>query len=156
MKQITLSFAPEEYRELAKLMALGTGMTMGADDYPNRELADEVNLKICTNGYVQVPESGAFSMGGGSIGDMVEPEFVISDELHYECEALEEAYKKREFLEFLSCSMADRDFYEQYGEMEPEEMVNNREFLKFIREKQTEYRQEFMFNSIDNLRLTRK
>jgi hypothetical protein len=69
---------------------------------------------------------------------------------------LEEAYKKREFLEFLSCQMADRDFEEQYGKMEAEELVKNPECVQFVLEKQTEYRQQFMFNGVDNLHVVEK
>jgi len=155
MKEITLSFTPEEYRELAKLVTLGSWFIMGADDYP-AELMEEVTLKIYTNGYVQLPGSDAFAMGGGGIGDFREAEFVVSDKLYEECEVLEDAYKKREFLEFLSCQMADRDFYEQYGKMEAEEAVKNPEFIKFMLEKQIEYRQQFMFNGVDNLRVVEK
>ena len=155
MKEITLSFTPEEYRELAKLVTLGSWFIMGADDYPV-ELMEEVKLKICTHGYVQLPGSDAFTRGGEEGEVFRDAEFAISDKLFDECEVFEEAYKKREFLEFLSCQMADRDFFEQYGKLEVEEVIKNPEFMGFLLEKQTEYRQQFMFNGVDNLRVVKK
>lgn len=155
MKEVTLSFTPEEYRELAKLVTLGSWFIMGADDYPD-ELMEDIKLKICTHGYAQLPDSDAFTRIKEESGIIREAEFVVSNKLYEECEVLEEAYKKREFLEFLSCQMADGDFEEQYGKMEAEELVKNPEFVQFVLEKQTKYRQQFMFNGVDNLRVVAK
>lgn len=154
MKQVTVSFTPEEYVELAKLLQAGLYFIWDADDYPNEELAEELMTKICTNGYVQLPESGAFEVGAGI--DLREPEFEVSEELNSECRELDEAYTKRRMLEFLSCELADRDFFERYGEMETEEIVENRDFVEFILGRQNIYRQEFLFNSVHNLVLKEK
>ncbi len=51
--------------------------------------------------------------------------------------------------------MADRDFYEKYGKMEADDIIKNPDFVAFIIGKQSEYRQEFIFNSADNLRLVK-
>ncbi len=94
MKQITLSFTAEEYRELAKLVSLGSNTICSADDYPGTELVKGLLLKICIHGYVQVPECGAFQVGGGGMGKFKEPEFLLSDELSNECDELEETLRK--------------------------------------------------------------
>ena len=156
MKQITLSFTPEEYTELAKLLYLGAHFTWGADDYANSKLVNELLLKICTNGYVQLPESGAFSIGGGGMGHIKEPEFLVSEELGVECDELEEAYIDRKCLHFLCVALAERDFTEEHGKIDEDEFIRNRELRTIILNKQNDYRQEFIFNSVHNLRLAKK
>jgi hypothetical protein len=156
MKQVTISFTVKEYKELAKLVYLGSHFLWGADDYKNTEVAEKILLEICTVGYEEVPECGAFQTGGIGTSVYKEPEFVISNELAYECDDLEEAYMKRAFLEFLSCQMSERDFYEKFGEMEIDEVTSNPKLMRFLTDKQTEYRQELMFNGIENLHVVKK
>lgn len=152
MKQVTISFSVKEYKELTKLVWLACPFLWGADDYKNLKTVDSVFHKICKQGLEQIPESGAFTADEG----FEKPRWTVSQKIFDECEKLEEAHEKRVVLNHLVCEMAHRDFVSEYGKMEPEEIVANPDYVNFVLNRQNEYKQEFLFNKVDNLHLIKK
>jgi hypothetical protein len=154
MNEVAISFTAEEYRELAKLFYIGIKNTYSQDDYEYSELAEELMNKICLNGFVQIPESGAFIAETRIPAiDLPVPEFSISDELCLECEELENIYLDRKGPEYFVNWLSVRDFTEKYGKVDEDDFVANSDYFTFVKDRQTIYRQEFLINGVANLRL---
>lgn len=80
--------------------------------------------RVCAAGFHEARETGGFRYGGPS-----ETTFMISHEVDEECEPLMELYEDSNVAHHLPYSLADRDFVEKYGKMEPEKVVMNPELL---------------------------
>ena len=77
-------------------------------------------------------------------------------EVDEECDPLVELYEANAMLEYLPYALADRDFIEQYGAKEPEEVIKNPELLSAIEALQSKYIQEFETYDVTHLRLEEK
>ena len=147
MKEITISFSEDELIELAKQLYLANNLTIGFP-YDNQKMADEIFNRVCALGFLELPERGAFRHGG-----FTETAFHISLDTCNECEPIIEQFEVHAIKEYLPYELADRDFEEKYGKLEPLKVLNNPKLLgelKAIREK---YKQEFERYGVMNLRL---
>lgn len=117
--------------------------------YDNEELANEIYNRVCAIGFLEAPEMGAF-VRCGPFGDT---EFGISMDLDDECEPIVEQFKASAIEDQLPYELADRDFEEKYGKMEPLEVVNNSKLLKELEAIQKKYKQEFERYGVIHLRL---
>jgi len=150
MKEITLSFTPEELRELAKQLYLGSYFLIGID-YDNKAMADEIMTRVCATGYRETGEAGGFRRGGYN-----ETAFVISNEVDNECTPLVELFEDSAVQEYLPYKLADRDFEEQNGTLKAEEVLNNPSLLGAFKAIQNKYLQEFETYGVTHLRLQEK
>ena len=147
MKEITISFTANELRELAKQLYLGSFLTIGFP-YDNEKMARDIFNRICATGYLEAPELGAFRHGG-----MTETAFQISREIDEECDPVVEQYGASVVEDHLPYRLADRDFEEKYGKLEPEQILMNPKLLAELKEIQEKYKQEFERYGVLHLRL---
>lgn len=150
MKEITLLFTPDELRELAKQLYLARYFLITCD-YDNRSMVDDITNRVCATGFAEAPETGGFRHGG-----LGEPTFFISSEVDEECTPLIELYEDYAVQEYLPYQLADRDFSEQYGKLEPEEILRNPPLLNTLKAIQNKYIQEFETYGVTHLRLVEK
>lgn len=147
MKEITLSFTPEELRELAKQLYLGSYF-ITCVDYDNEAMVRDILNKVCATGFKEAPETGAFCYGGPT-----ETAFTISLELDDECTPLVEIYDDDCVQEYLPYALADRDFQEQYGHLEAEKILANPPMRRTIEAMQQKYKDNFETYGVTRLRL---
>ncbi len=147
MKEITLTFTPDELRELAKQLYLGSFFLISCD-YDNQKMADEIMNRVCAVGFHDAPETGGFRYGGPG-----EPVFYVSHEVDGESQPLVELFEDLSVAEQLPYQLADRDFNEQYGKMEAEEVLTNPELLGALQAIQKVYLDEFETYGVTHLRL---
>lgn len=150
MQQITLSFTPDELRELAKQLYLGR-FFLTTCDYDNREMANDIFNRVCEAGYEQAPETGGFRHPGPE--SFEETFFTISSEMDDECTPVIELYGDCCIQEYLPYKLADRDFEEQYQAMDPELIFNDPELLNALQTIQKKYLDEFETYGVIHLRL---
>jgi hypothetical protein len=150
MKEITLLFTQDELRELAKQLYLARSFFISCD-YDNQYMVDDIMNRVCATGFAEAPETGGFSHGGYG-----ETTFFISDEVADECEPLIELYEDYAVEEYLPYRLADRDFLEQYGTLDPEEILHNPALLSALKAIQNKYLQEFETYGVIHLRLPEK
>lgn len=114
ISEISLSFTPEELRELTKQLFLANFMALSCD-YGNHAIADGIMLKVCASGYLEASETGGFTHNG-----IVDPAFTFSMELDDEWYPLLELFKIDCMEEYLPLALAERDlnssFYSVYQE----------------------------------------
>jgi hypothetical protein len=127
MKEITISFTAEELRELAKQLCLASYMTIGFP-YDNKEMALDIFNRVCTTGFLEAPELGAFGYGGfaGTASQ-------ISHELDQECDPVVEQFEANAVEEILPNRLAQRDFVEKHGQLGAEEILMNSELRRNLR-----------------------
>lgn len=147
MKEITLSFTPDELRELAKQLYLGGYFLIGCE-YDNQQMVDDIMNRVCATGLVEAPETGGFRHGGA-----IDTMFTIGHAVEDECTPLVEMYDDSCVEEHLPYALADRDFEEKYGHMDAEEVLMNPALLKALKEMQNKYIQEFETYGVTHLRL---
>jgi len=150
MKEITISFSPDELVELAKQLYLVTAVTIGFP-YDNLKMADEIFNKVCAVGFLEIPEREAFRHGG-----FMETPFHLALDLAAECDPIVEQYQHSAIEEHLPYDLADRVFEEKHGELDAMEVFNNpvlRGDLETIQEK---YKEEFERYGVRNLRLVKE
>jgi hypothetical protein len=147
MKEITISFSPDEVIELAKQLYMASTLTIDFP-YDNQEMADEIFNRVCATGFLELPERGAFRHEGSD-----ETTFTISMELDNECEPVIENFEASAVQDHLPYELADRDFREKYGQPEPIEVLNNPELLAELKAIQEKYKEEFERYGVINLRL---
>ena len=147
MKEITISFTPDELVELAKQLYMASYLTIGFP-YDNQEMVDEIYGRVCAIGFLEVPERGAFKHGG-----FTETPFTISLDLDNECDPIIEQYEASAVEERLPYALADRDFVEKHGKLEPMEVLYNPELLKELQDIQEKYKQEIGRYGVIHLRL---
>jgi len=150
MKEISITFTPEEIKELAKQLYMASYFTI-CFPYDNQKMADDIYNRICATGYLEAPELNAFREGG-----FTETAFTISAELDDECEPIVEQFQAAAVEEHLPYALADRDFEEQYGKMEPIEVVKNPKLLSAIKAIQEKYKKDFELYGVTHLRLEEK
>jgi hypothetical protein len=147
MKEIAITFSPEELIELAKQLYMASYMTISFP-YDNQKMADEIYNRVCATGYLEVPELGAFREGG-----FTETAFTISSEVDDLCEPIVEQFQAHAVADDLPYSLADRDFQEKYGQLEPLVVVKNPELLSDLKAIQEKYKKEFERYGVIHLRL---
>ena len=147
MKDITISFTPDELRELAKQLYLASFLIIGFP-YDNEEMAREIFNRVCATGYGEAPELEAFRFGG-----MMETLFTISHELDDECSPVIEQYDVSAVEEHLPYALAARDFKEKYGVLEDMEVLTNPVLLNELEDIQNKYKLEFELYGVEHLRL---
>jgi hypothetical protein len=150
MKEITICFTDDELVELAKQLYMASYLTIGFP-YDNLAMAEEIFNKVCATGFLEVPERGAFRHGGFS-----ETPFTISLDLDNECDPIIEQYEASAVEEQLPYALADRDFVEKYGKLEPMEVLHNSELLNELQGIQEKYKQEIERYGVIHLRLEEK
>lgn len=150
MKEITISFSPDELIELAKQLYMASFLTIGFP-YDNQEMSEEIFNRVCAVGFLELPERGAFRHGGAT-----ETPFHISMELDNECEPIIEQFEASVIEDHLPYELADRDFNEKYGKLEPLEILNNPKLLGELKAIQEKYKQEFERYGVANLRLAQE
>lgn len=148
MKEITLTFTPDELRELAKQLYLASTFLIDCGGYENQEMVDEIMNRVCEAGFHEAPETGGFRYGGLS-----ETTFMISHEVDDECEPLIELFQDSAVAEHLPYSLADRDFIEKYGKLEFEKITMNPELMSDLLAIQKVYLEEFETYGVTHLRL---
>ena len=151
MKEITITFSPDELVELAKQLYLGGFFSLCAGDHGNTEMVNEIMNRVCATGMAQAPETNAFRMGGPG-----EPAFFISQDVDEECDPLVELYNDSVIAEYLPFALADRDFAEQYGVLEAEEVFESPELFTSLKALQKKYLDEFERYGVTHLRLEEK
>jgi len=147
MKEITLTFTPDELRELAKQLYLG-GWFLTTCEYDNQQMVDDIMTRVCATGLAEAPETGGFRHGG-----LTETAFMISFEVDNECDPLIELYNMNAIAEYLPYVLAGRDFVEQYGTLQPEEILGNPELHHALMAIQQKYIKEFETYGATHLRL---
>ena len=147
MEKITLSFTPEELRELAKQLYIA-GFVTGVE-YDKMEFADSIYNYVCKEGFNNAPETEAFRK---NMEDDY-TEYGISFDMDDEVVPLIELYKDEAVMEHVPYMLAHRDFTEQYGEMKPEEIWNDPELKEIYFTIQKKYVKEFETYGITHLRL---
>jgi hypothetical protein len=147
MKEITLSFTPEELRELAKQLYLGSYFT-SCVDYDNDAVAKDIFNRVCATGFKEAPETGAFRYGGPT-----ETAFNISVEVDDECTPLVEIFGDDYVQKYLPYALAGRDFQEQYGHLEAEKVFTNASLNRAIEAIQKKYIDNFETYGVTRLRL---
>ena len=147
MKEITVTFTPDELRELAKQLYLASFFLIN-HDYENQKVIDEIMNRVCAIGFHDAPETGGFRYGGS--GETI---FYVSHEVSNESQPLVELFEDSAVAEQLPYQLADRDFSEQYGEIEAEEVFSNPELLDALHNIQKIYLDEFETYGITHLRL---
>lgn len=150
MKEITISFSPDELIELAKQLYMASFLTIGFP-YDNKEMVDEIFNRVCAVGFLELPEREAFRHGGPT-----ETAFHISMELDNECEPIMEQFEASAIEEHLPYELADRDFTEKYGKLGPMEVLNNPKLLAELKVIQEKYKKEFERYGVINLRLRKE
>jgi hypothetical protein len=150
MKEITLSFTPDELRELAKQLYLA-GYFLLSIDYDNQAMVDDINTRVCATGFAEAPETGAFRHGGP-----METIFMISPDVYEECDPLVDQYNDDAMQHHLPYALADRDFFEQYGTLEPEIVLRDPVMLAALEGLQAKYIREVGTYGITHLRLEEK
>jgi hypothetical protein len=148
MKEVTITFTANEFVELAKQLYLASYLTIGFP-YDNEEMAYEIYNKVCETGYDELPGLKAFMR----LGPMSETEFGISKQLDDETEPVIEQYEASAIQEHLPYALADRDFIEKYGKLEPDEVFNDHVLLEELVAIQNKYKQEFELYGVTHLRL---
>ena len=150
MKEITVSFSPDELIELAKQLYLGAAVTIGFP-YDNLEMADEIFNKVCAVGFLEIPEREALRHGGPT-----ETAFSISLDLSAECDPIVEQYEDSAIADHLPYDLADRDFEEKYCKLEVMEVLNNPVLRGDLEAIQKKYKEEFERYDVRNLRLVKE
>ncbi len=150
MKEITLSFSPDELRELAKQLYLASYFLI-ACDYDNESMVNDIMTKVCATGFAEAFETDGFRQGGPT-----ETIFTVSKEISEECEPLVELYEDDAVQEHLPYALADRDFFEQYGLLEPEVILKDPSLLAALQNLQAKYVKEFETYGITHLRIEQK
>jgi hypothetical protein len=148
MKEITITFTADELVELAKQLYMAGTVTIGFP-YDNREMAFDIFNTVCELGYHELPELDAF-MHCSPLNDT---EFGISHQLDDECEVITDQYEAHAVEQHLPYALADRDFEEKYGKMEPLAVFNNPRLMKELEAIQEKYKQEFERYGVTHLRL---
>ena len=147
MKEITISFTPDELRELAKQLYLG-GYFLITCDYENEAMVDEIFNRVCATGMAHASETGGFSHGG-----VTETLFTISREVDEECQPVVELYGDDCIERYLPSMLADRDFEEQYKVTDELTIVNDPELLEAHKILYDKYMKEFQTYGVRHLRL---
>ena len=147
MKEITISFTADELKELARQLYLASYLTIGFP-YDNEEMSREIYNRVCAVGFLEAPELEAFRHGV-----FTETAFEISLELSAECDPVVEQYEMSAVANYLPYALADRDFEEKYGVLEPMEVVTNPPLLKELKAIQEKYKQDFERYGVKHLRL---
>jgi hypothetical protein len=147
MKEITLSFTPDELRELAKQLYLA-GYFLITCDYDNQAMVDDIVTRVCGTGFVEAPETGAFTHGGPT-----ETLFTISREVYEECGPLIELFEADALKEHLPYGLAYRDFVEQYGFLEDKAVLGDPALFDALKALQAKYIKEFETYGVMHLRL---
>ena len=147
MKEITISFSPDELIELAKQLYMASYLTIGFP-YDNQEMSEEIFNRVCAVGFLELSEREAFRHGGPT-----ETAFHISMDLADDCEPIIEQFKDFAIEDYLPYELADRDFKEKHGKLEPLEILNNPKLLGELKAIQEKYKQEFERYGVANLRL---
>lgn len=147
MKEIAISFSTEELIELAKQLYMASNMTIGFP-YDNQEMADEIFNKVCESGFLEAPESEAFRHGG-----FTETAFHLSLDLCSNCDVVVEEFAANAVQEHLPFALADRDFVEKHGKMDPRDVLNNNELRTELLSIQEKYKLEIERYDVLHLRL---
>jgi hypothetical protein len=147
MKEIAISFTPDELRELAKQLYLG-GFFLLTCDYENKAMVKEIFNRVCATGMSHAPETGGFREGG-----FMETLFTISPEVDDECAPVIELYGDDCVEQYLPYVLADRDFEEQYKVNDPYTILNDPELLKALKALQAKYIKESETYGVTHLRL---
>jgi len=150
MKEITLSFSPDELRELAKQLHLARYFLITCD-YDNESMVDDIMTRVCATGFAEAFETDGFRHGG-----LTETIFTVSTEVDEECEPIVGLYEDDVLHERLPYALADRDFVEQYGKLEPEAILKDPALLTALQNLQTKYVKEFETYGITHLRIEQK
>ena len=150
MKEITLSFTPDELRELAKQLYLARHFYINCD-YDNRPMVDDIMTMVCATGFAEAPETNGFRHGGAG-----ETSFFVSREVDEECTPLVELFEDYAVEEYLPYRLADRDFFEQYGTLDPEKVFGDPTLLTALESIQKKYLEEFERYGVIHLRLEEK
>ena len=137
MKEITITFTSEELTELARQLYMASYVITGFP-YHKEKLARKIMNKVCAAGFAEAPETGAFRHGG-----FTETKFTISLEAGTEGDAVIEQFKDDAVAHQLPFQLADRDFEEKYGKMDPMDIVQNAPLLAELKTIQEKYKLDF-------------
>ncbi len=149
MKEITLTFDPDELCELAKQLYLASNLLMNCG-YDNQKMADDLRDRVCAVGFLELPEMGAFRPGGH-----FDPPFTLTHDVDKELITVLDIYNDEMVAEHVPYALADRDFEEKYGHMEPEDILRNPKLLNELEAIQKVYKEEFERYGVRNLRLVK-
>lgn len=149
MDEITITFSAEELIEVGKAIYLATSILI-QNGHENKVL-EEIDNRLCEAGFHLAPETEAFCHGS-----FLENEFKLKFEVIEECEVLLENYKADVLSHSVAHDLADRDFEEKYGKMDPFLILNNPKLLNELKEMQKVYIKEIDTYGITHLRLQKK
>ncbi len=120
MKEIAITFSPDELKELAKQLNLARYFSVCSGEYDNCAMADEIMNRVCAAGMAHAPETNAFREGGPG-----EPIFFISHDMDDECEPYIELYNDYVIEDYLPYALADRDFMELHGTIDADTILGD-------------------------------
>jgi hypothetical protein len=148
MKELTLTFTEEEYLVLAKMLNIAQWAlcTLDWDDF---DTMNKIYNAVCEKGFNELPETKSFA----EMGELNMTRFDISKEMINETTALLALVEIEAQQEHLPYSLADRDFEEMYGTLEPEVVLSNPELLGALKDLQNKYIEEFGKYGVTHLRL---
>ena len=148
MKELTLTFNEDEYVVLAKMLNLAQWTLIGFD-YDDLDNVNKIYNDVCEKGFYELAETESFAeMGDGNL-----TRFDISEEMSDEMEVLTDLAEISVLQDHLPYSLADRDFVEKYGTLEPEAIMNDSQLLAELKGIQEKYIEEFGKYGVTHLRL---
>ena len=148
MKELTLTFTEDEYLLLARMLNIAQCVVPGPE-YDDFDKVNKIYNDVCKKGFYELPETESFR----EMGELNFTPFDISDDMSDETEALIELFNITTLQEHLPYSLADRDFEEMYGHLEPEVIVNDPKLLPALQRLQKKYIEDFGTYGVAHLRL---
>ena len=148
MKELTLTFTEDEYLVLAKMLNLAQWIIPG-NEYDDFDKVNKIYNDVCEKGFYELSETKSFM----EMGELNFTRFDISEDMAEETTAITALAEIAVLQEHLPYSLADRDFEEMYGTLEPEVIVNDPKLLGALKALQKKYIDEFGKYGVIHLRL---
>ena len=148
MKELTLTFTEDEYLMLAKMLNLAQ-WTLASVDYDDFDKVNKIYNAVCEKGFHELAETESFAeMGHANL-----TQFDFSRGMCDEMDVITDLAEISVLQEHLPYSLADRDFEEKYGFLEPEAILNDPDLLAELKTIQEKYIEEFGTYGVTHLRL---
>ena len=148
MKELTLTFTEDEYLLLAKMLNIAQTIVPD-DEYDDFDKVNKIYNDVCKKGFYELSETKSLR----EMGELNLTPFDISEDMSDETAALMDLADISVLQQHLPYSLADRDFEEMYGTLEPEDVVNDPKLLGALKGLQKKYIEEFGKYGVIHLRL---
>jgi hypothetical protein len=148
MKELTLTFTEDEYLLLAKMLNIAQTI-LPEDEYDDFDKVNKIYNDVCKKGFYELPETKSFR----EMSELNFTPFDISEDMSDETAALMDVADISVLQQHLPYSLADRDFEEMYGTLEPEVVASDPKLLGALKGLQKKYIDEFGKYGVIHLRL---